>query len=410
MCSRPKNVIIPPHPTPALDLVWHPLCVQGQKKLSSHPTRPQPQVSCRIDHVCKAKERYHPTPPHPTPASGLVSHRPCVQGQRTLSSHPTPPDPWPKSCVASTMCWGGESTEKSFWIQRKKFLNPTKKVSESNEKSFWIQRKKFLNPTKKVSESNEKSFWIQRKKFLNPTKKVSESNEKSFWIQRKKFLNPTKKVSESNEKSFWIQRREFLNPPKKFLKTKFLNPTKKFLNPKVSESDFVPVSEDNVSYRFLASASLCQLHYDSSKSAPPATTTTDDNNNNNHRIYCTSYTFNCDLWPAKRVSVGFCPSLFDNRLVFGGETYQLGIQWVMPSGAYKSCCPARPLEGRLPWKNRVTGISETRVHALWGGMLCDGQQASVQKDVGPGEEMHLSCPLKRLYLWDGVVLEATGIR
>ena len=43
-------------------------------------------------------------------------------------------------------------------------------------------------------------------------------------------------------------------------------------------------------------------------------------------------------------------------------------------------------------------------------MLCDGQQASVQKDVGPGEEMHLSCPLKRLYLWDGVVLEATGIR
>ena len=204
-------------------------------------------------------------PPHPTPASGLVSHRPCVQGQRTLSSHPTPPDPSLRSRVASTMCARpknviipphptrplaqilcGIDHVLGWWIHGKKFLNPTKKVSESNEKSFWIQWKKFLNPTKKVSESDEKSFWIQRKKFLNPTKKVSESNEKSFWIQRKsfwiqrkKFLNPTKKVSESNEKSFWIQRKKFLNPTKRVSES-----AQKVSEDKVSESN-EKVSESN---------------------------------------------------------------------------------------------------------------------------------------------------------------------
>ena len=112
MCSRPRHVIIPPHPTP----------------------------------LFKAKERYHPTPPHPT--------RPLAQ-------------------ILCSIC-----VRQRWWIQWKKFLNRMKK-------SFWIRRTEFLNPRKKVSESDEKSFWIRQKK-------VSESDEKSFWIRRTEFLNPGK--------------------------------------------------------------------------------------------------------------------------------------------------------------------------------------------------------------------------
>ena len=97
-----KKLVIPPHPTP-----------------------PEPSLrSCVASAMCSRPKKLssHPTPPHPTPASGLVSHRPCVQGQRTLY-HPTPPHPtlgpdlvWHRPCVG--------------------VVNPRKKVSESNEKSF----------------------------------------------------------------------------------------------------------------------------------------------------------------------------------------------------------------------------------------------------------------------------------
>ena len=105
----------PPHPTPALDLVWHQPCVQGQgtppdpslrscvaptmcarpKKLSSHPAPPhptQPQISCRIDrHVCKAKERYHPTPPEPSLRSCVASTM-CARPKNVIiPPHPTRP-------------------------------------------------------------------------------------------------------------------------------------------------------------------------------------------------------------------------------------------------------------------------------------------------------------------------------
>ena len=154
-----------------------------------------------------------------------------------IPPHPTQPDHWPRSCVAAVFGRGGDSTERSFWIRRKKFLNRTK------INSFWIRRKKFLNPTKKVSESNEKvsesneksfwiqrkSFWIQRKKFLNPTKKVSESNEESFWIRPKSFWRQSFWIQ---RKSFWIQRKSFWIQRKSF----WIQVSE---SRKVSESDFV---------------------------------------------------------------------------------------------------------------------------------------------------------------------------
>ena len=217
MCSRPRNFIIPPPATP-----------------------PDPSLrSCVASTMCSRPRNViippPATPPDPSLGSCVASTMCSRPKNVIIPPHPTPPDPSLRPCVASTLGpevfgRGGESTAKSFWIRRKKFLNPTKKVLESNEKSFWIQRKKFLNPTKKVSESNEKSFWIQRKKLLNPTKKVSESNEKSFWIQRREFLNPPKKFLKTK---FLNPTKKFLNPTKKFLNPtkKFLNPTKKFLNP-----------------------------------------------------------------------------------------------------------------------------------------------------------------------------------
>ena len=68
---------------------------------------------------------------------------------------------------------------------------------------------------KKVSESDEKSFWILRTEFLNPTKKFRKTK---FLNPSTKFLNPTQK--------FLNPTTEFLNPTQEFL-----NPTQEFLNP-----------------------------------------------------------------------------------------------------------------------------------------------------------------------------------
>ena len=109
MCASARNVIIPPTPPHPIHYVASNMCATGRNIIiPPHPLR-------SIQHVCKCKERYHPThptPPHPTPPHPLRSiqhvcnwkehyhptpsitqHPTCVQVQGTLSSHPPHPTP-----------------------------------------------------------------------------------------------------------------------------------------------------------------------------------------------------------------------------------------------------------------------------------------------------------------------------
>ena len=69
MCASSKNVIIPtpPHPNP-MTCVAPTMCASSKNVIIPTPPHPNPTPSHDLrstDHVCKFKERFHPTPTPP---------------------------------------------------------------------------------------------------------------------------------------------------------------------------------------------------------------------------------------------------------------------------------------------------------------------------------------------------------